>query len=164
VTSADAAPHAVAAPPFRIRRLRPEDLPRVLEIESASFSTPWKDATFRSLLLRADCDVFAAERDGALLGYAACWTVLDQAELGNVAVAAEARGQGIGTALVEQVLRTVRARGATECFLEVRVSNQGAQGVYRRLGFAAVGRRRDYYAAPKEDALVMRLDIDPGDA
>lgn len=160
MSSPDAAPQALAAPPFRIRRLRHEDLPRVLEIERASFSTPWKEMTFRSLLLRADTDLFAAEEEGALLGYAACWTVLDQAELGNVAVAAEARGRGVGAALVRQVLRTVRGRGATECFLEVRESNAAAQGVYRRLGFAVVGRRRDYYAAPREDALVMRLDID----
>lgn len=160
MTSADPSAWAVAAPPFRIRRLREADVPRVLEIERASFSTPWKEPTFRALLMRADTDLFAAEQDGVLLGYAACWTVMDQAELGNVAVAAEARGQGIGAALVAQVVRAVRARGALECFLEVRASNEGAQSVYRRLGFAVVGRRRDYYAAPREDALVMRLDID----
>lgn len=147
------------ARPFQIRSLQAEDLPRVLRIEEASFSTPWRESTFRALLLRTDSDLFAAEEGETLLGYAACWTVADQAELGNVAVAPEARGRGIGGALVDRVLERVRERGARECFLEVRESNEGAQSLYRTRRFVVVGRRRAYYSKPREDALVMRVEL-----
>lgn len=149
----------VESGPVTVRPLRVEDLPRVLEIEEASFSTPWKESTFRSLLMRTDTDLFAADVAETLVGYAACWTVLDQAELGNVAVDDAARGRGIGGALVDAVLRRVGERGARECFLEVRVSNEDALSVYRNRGFEVVGRRRAYYSQPREDALVMRREI-----
>lgn len=142
-----------------IRVLEEADLPRVVEIENASFSTPWREATFRGLLGRTDTDLLAAERAGEFVGYAICWTVADQAELGNVAVARAARGAGVGRRLVEAALGRVRRRGARECFLEVRESNLVAQALYRSLGFAPVGRRRGYYARPTEDALVMRIAL-----
>ena len=144
---------------FRIRLLRVADLPRVMEIEIASFSTPWRENTFRGLMRRTDTDLFVAEEDGEVLGYAACWTVVDQSELGNVAVAVDARGRGVGRALVDAVVVRVRDRGARELFLEVRESNLGAQKVYRERGFEEVGRRRSYYSSPTEDALVMRLRV-----
>lgn len=149
------------APPesFRIRPLATDDLGRVLEIENASFSTPWKESTFRGLLRRTDTDLIAAVRGARIVGYAVAWTVVDQAELGNVAVADEVRGEGVGRALVEGIVARVRRRGAGECFLEVRESNEVAQSLYRSMGFEVVGRRRAYYAQPVEDALVMRLRI-----
>jgi ribosomal-protein-alanine N-acetyltransferase len=130
-----------------------------MEIEIASFSTPWREKTFRGLMRRADTDLFVAEEDGHVVGYAACWTVVDQSELGNVAVAHEARGRGFGGALVDEVVRRVRERGAQELFLEVRESNRGAQSVYRERGFAVISRRRAYYSSPTEDALVMRRRV-----
>jgi ribosomal-protein-alanine N-acetyltransferase len=131
-----------------------------MEIERACFSTPWKDSTFRGLLRRADTDLVGAEDEARrLVGYAVAWTVVDQSELGNVAVAEEARGAGIGRALVEAIVERVRARGSRECFLEVRESNAVAQALYDDMGFEVVGRRRAYYALPTEDALVMRLFV-----
>ena len=138
-----------------IRRLTAADLPRVLEIEAASFSTPWSDATFRGLLGRADCDLFAAERDGRLIGYAVCWTAADESELGNVAVAPDARGSGAGESLVRAVQQVVRARGSRECYLEVRQGNRVAISLYERHGWRVVGRRPRYYRKPTEDALVL---------
>ena len=149
----------LAEPSFRIRAMVAADLPRVLEIEVASFSTPWKDATFRGLMRRTDTDLYVAELDDRIVGYSACWTVIDQSELGNVAVAHDARGQGIGGALVDVVVERVKERGAHELFLEVRESNHVAQSIYRDRGFTVVGRRRSYYAQPTEDALVMRLRV-----
>lgn len=146
--------------PFRIRPLREGDLARVIEVERECFSTPWKETTFRGLMKRSDTDLLVAETaDGWIAGYAACWTVIDQSELGNVAVAASARGAGMGGALVDAVVDRIRARGSVECFLEVRESNEAAQSLYRQRGFAVVGRRPRYYSLPTEDALVMRLRI-----
>lgn len=144
---------------FTIRRLREDDLPRVLEIEGVCFSVPWKESTFRALLGRTDTDLFVAEAEGAVVGYSAAWTVFDQAELGNVSVAPVARGHGIGGALVDAVVERVKERGARECFLEVRESNLSAQAIYHARGFTVIGRRRSYYNQPTEDALVMRLRV-----
>jgi [ribosomal protein S18]-alanine N-acetyltransferase len=145
-----------------IRPLNERDLARVLEIERAAFSTPWYESTFRGLLDRSDTDLLGAVIGERLVGYAICWTVSDQAELGNLAVAEEARGRGTGRSLLTAAMECVRRRGARECFLEVRESNRVAQSLYRRFGFQVVGRRRSYYTRPTEDALVMCLQLRGG--
>ncbi|HEX6925988.1 MAG TPA: ribosomal protein S18-alanine N-acetyltransferase [Longimicrobiaceae bacterium] len=144
---------------FLLRDLRIDDLPRILEIEQASFSTPWRRSTFEGLLRRADADLIGATLEGRLVGYAISWTILDQAELGNVAVGPEVRQRGLGRTLVEASLQRVRQRGARECFLEVRESNHVARRLYETLGFTVIGRRRRYYSHPVEDALVMRIEL-----
>ena len=155
---------AMAARPrprrIRVRAFRAEDLARVMEIERECFSTPWREVTFRGLMKRLDTDLLVAETaEGRVVGYAACWTVIDQSELGNVAVSPSARGAGAGGALVDGVVERIRDRGATECYLEVRESNEAAQSLYRQRGFEVVGRRPRYYSLPTEDALIMRLRI-----
>jgi ribosomal-protein-alanine N-acetyltransferase len=142
-----------------IRRMRPDDMALVMSIENSSYSMPWSEATFRGLLRRTDADLVVAEASGGLIGYAAAWFVLDQGELGNVAVAPEWRRRGIGARLLETVLERAVQRGARELFLEVRPSNAVAQRLYLRYGFREVGRRRNYYAEPPEDALVMRIAL-----
>jgi [ribosomal protein S18]-alanine N-acetyltransferase len=142
-----------------IRELSLTDLTQVVEIENVSFSTPWRRETFQSLLGRSDTDMIAAVEDETLVGYAICWTVVDRAELGNVAVAREARGRGLGRLLVAESLERVRKRGARECFLEVRESNLSARNLYEQTGFTVIGRRRGYYRKPIEDAFVMRVEL-----
>jgi [ribosomal protein S18]-alanine N-acetyltransferase len=144
---------------IRIRLLRGADLQRVVEVEEQSFSTPWRESTFRGLLRRLDTDMLCAVQGEFLVGYAVAWTVADQSELGNVAVAPEARGWGVGRLLVQAMIERLRYRGTAECFLEVRESNQVAQRLYHNHGFEVVGRRRAYYSDPTEDALVMRLTL-----
>jgi ribosomal-protein-alanine N-acetyltransferase len=145
---------------LNIRRMRLADLARVMEIELQSFTMPWSEATFRGLLRRSDADLFVAEEKTVVVGYSVFWCVLDQGELGNVSVAPGWRRRGIGEALVRAVLTHARDRGVREIFLEVRVSNMGAQKLYERYGFQQVGRRRNYYTEPVEDALVMRRELD----
>lgn len=147
---------------FALRDLRAEDLPRIVEIEQACFSTPWRRSTFEGLLRREDADLIGATVAGRLMGYAITWTIMDQAELGNVAVLGEARGRGLGRVLIQAALARVGRRGARECFLEVRESNQVARRLYESLGFGVIGRRRRYYANPVEDALVMRRMLKGG--
>lgn len=144
-----------------IRRMRSMDLPRVMEIELATFTMPWSESTFRGLLRRTDSDLYVAELNGEVAGYAVFWAVTDQGELGNVAVAPEFRGQGIGARLIDEVLDHAAERGVREIFLEVRRSNSGAQNLYRTFGFYEVGKRRNYYLQPVEDALVMKVDVKP---
>ena len=150
---------APADPAVLIREMRRTDLMAVMAIEQTSFSMPWRESTFESLLERSDADLIAAIADDRLVGYAVCWTILDQAELGNVAVDAEWRNRGVGLMLVQAALERVRRRAADECFLEVRESNRAAQSLYQKCGFRSIGRRRRYYSNPTEDALVMRAAL-----
>jgi ribosomal-protein-alanine N-acetyltransferase len=146
---------------IRIRRMSADDLPVIMTIETSSYTVPWSEATFRGLLRRADADLVVAEFDGVPIGYACSWFVIDQGELGNVAVAEPWRNRGVGAKLVETVLERALERGAREMFLEVRPSNAAAQRLYEAFGFREVGRRRNYYAEPPEDALVMRRAVQP---
>jgi [ribosomal protein S18]-alanine N-acetyltransferase len=142
-----------------LRAMTAADIPIVLAIEHESYTVPWSEATFRSLLRRRDAELIVAEAGGAVIGYAIFWTVLDQSELGNVAVTGSWRGRGIGQRLVAAVLDRAEQRGVREVFLEVRPSNTAARSLYERFGFAPVGRRRNYYQEPAEDALVLRRPI-----
>jgi ribosomal-protein-alanine N-acetyltransferase len=145
-----------------IRRMEAHDLGRVLDIERRSYTMPWTEATFRGLLRRTDADLFVAETaELDVTAYAVFWAVLDQGELGNVAVAPEWRGRSIARRLLDAVARRARERGVRELFLEVRVSNNTARQLYQSYVFREVGRRRNYYMEPVEDALVMRKDLEP---
>lgn len=149
----------------KIRRMEGRDLARVMVIEQQSYSMPWTESTFRGLLRRTDADLYVAEtRGAAVAGYAVSWAVLEQGELGNVAVAPEFRRRGVAHRLLDAVVDRARERGVRELFLEVRVSNNHARELYQTYGFREVGRRRNYYMEPVEDALVMRKDLDPASA
>lgn len=145
-----------------IRLMTRSDLPAVLDIEGSVFTVPWTAGTFRSLMLRAGARLWVAESRGAVVGYAAVWAVMDQAELGNVAVAETHRRRGVASELVETVLSWLRERRVREVFLEVRASNRAAQRLYEGHGFQPVGRRPGYYSRPREDALVLRRPVNPG--
>jgi ribosomal-protein-alanine N-acetyltransferase len=139
-----------------VRAMAERDLDVVIRIEMASYSVPWSETTFRGLLRRTDAELIVAEADEQAVGYAVFWQVLDQGELGNVAVDPQWRRRGVGRRLVREVMERAGRRGVRELFLEVRPSNRHARLLYEDMGFTAVGRRRAYYQAPVEDAVVMR--------
>ena len=160
-TTADgAAPEHVV-----LRTATTEDLSRIAEIERASFADPWSPASFRTVLRHAYAalTVAAEEGRGPVLGYSVMWFAADEAELANLAVATEARGRGIGGALLDAALVDARSRGALTVYLEVRDSNGPARRLYASRSFTEVGRRRNYYRHPIEDAVVMRrvLEVVP---
>jgi [ribosomal protein S18]-alanine N-acetyltransferase len=144
---------------FELRDMAPADLGIVVAIEQASYSVPWSEATFRGLLRRRDAEMVVATRAGAVVGYAVLWCVLDEAELGNVAVSEGERRGGLGERLVREMITRSAARGIRDIFLEVRPSNHSARRLYARLGFVQVGQRRNYYQEPVEDALVLRRPV-----
>jgi ribosomal-protein-alanine N-acetyltransferase len=143
-------------PPIELRAMIAADLDAVSAIEVASYSVPWTPQTFRGLVDRPDTDALTALSDDTVVGFAIAWAVGDQAELGNVAVAKAWRSRGVGERLVREVVTRLARRGVREIFLEVRVSNRTARRLYERLGFVEIGRRRNYYVRPSEDAIVMR--------
>ena len=76
----------------------------------------------------------------------------------NLAVHPEYRKQGIGTELICQLVEKLKKNGSHSLMLEVRASNESAISVYHKLGFVEVGRRKNYYRNPKEDALILRKE------
>ena len=89
------------------------------------------------------------------MGYGGMWVLFDEAHITNIAVAEPFRGQGIGRKLTQELLQYLSNLGAGYATLEVRVSNERAQNLYRSLGFTAVGKRKRYYEDNQEDAWLM---------
>jgi ribosomal-protein-alanine N-acetyltransferase len=95
---------------------------------------------------------------GRIVGYHCFWIVFEELRLMNLAVHASCRRQGIGWALATEAISLGLAQSATKATLEVRVSNEAARALYRRLGFVQVGTRSKYYTHPIEDAVLMEMD------
>lgn len=147
---------------YQVLPLSPEDLDEVAALEALCFSDPWP----RELFLREaeghpenHCRVL---RDGVgkLLAYSIAWIVADEAHLGDIAVAPEARGKGLAKILLRELISEARRRGAVHIVLEVRASNDGAIGLYEAHGFQKVAIRRGYYQDDQEDAYVMMLRLE----
>jgi ribosomal-protein-alanine N-acetyltransferase len=150
--------------PFSLRRMKAEDLAAVLAIERASFPNPWPASTFlgevqnRSVSHSYVAVTGSGDRE-VVIGYVIFWLIADEAQINNIAVHPEFRKQGIGESLLRQALDLIRGLGGSFVILEVRLSNQAAQNLYRKLGFSGLGRRQGYYFNPEEDALVMGLSL-----
>lgn len=136
-------------------------LPAVAALEKLCFpADPWSENIFRSALDSPDTAILLAKgEDRALLGYAVLYTVLDEGNLDNIAVAPDARRRGVADALLSAVVGSSRERLA-RLFLEVRASNAPAIALYRKHGFVEAGRRKHYYTAPREDAVLMTLEFE----
>lgn len=152
----------VAPPELVIRPAAPADVDAVADIEAATFSSPWSRRSFLDLVDIPVVDFVVADAGDAIAGYAIAYGAGEQSELANLAVAERYRRGGVGRRLLEDVMARAAARGARAMFLEVRVSNRGAQELYARYGFLAISRRRGYYDKPVEDALVLRADLRAG--
>ena len=161
----------VKLPAVRIEPMRAADLDAVLEIERASFHTPWSRQAFLHELERnrvATLWVARSERPGeasggdAVVGYLCLWAVADEVHVTNLAIHPECRGEGVGRFLLGTLLTRHRAIGARRALLEVRPANAEARRLYEGLGFREVGRRRGYYVDTGEDALILEARLDDG--
>ena len=147
------------ARPPTLRPFQERDLPAVLAIERQVFSNPWSEEAFRPFLEDGSAFSQVALVGRELAGYTLGWCVAPEAELSNLAVDPRWQRRSVGCVLLRWTLETCARRGASEVFLEVRASNGPAQRLYRRHGFEELGRRRNYYGNPREDALVYRARI-----
>lgn len=162
--------------------MREADLPQVDAIERLSFPIPWGITSYRYELTQNSAAHFivlvspeasppplgwlwrfwqqpAATRK--VLGYAGFWLAADEAHIGTIAIHPQWRGHGLGEQLLVALLHRAVEHQASAAHLEVRVSNQVAQNLYRQQGFVEVGRRKQYYRDNHEDALLMTAQMDP---
>ncbi|MBB6671051.1 ribosomal protein S18-alanine N-acetyltransferase [Cohnella nanjingensis] len=144
------------------RAMTLDDIGTIVAIEQESFTAPWTAEVFHNELMQ---NLFAKymvmERDGAVLGYGGMWLIVDEAHVTNIAVREAYRGQGLGERLLREMMKTAHWLGARRMTLEVRVTNERAQRLYRKLGFSPSGLRPGYYSDNQEDALIMWADLVP---
>jgi ribosomal-protein-alanine N-acetyltransferase len=143
---------------LRLRKAAAADLPAVLVIEREQFSHPWSAEHFAAELENRVASFYVAEnRENSLLaGFLVFWRLGDELELHKIAVAGACQRRGIGSRLLEFFIRKARSWRCRQALLEVRASNAAAIRLYEKFAFRCVGRRRDYYSSPVEDALVFQ--------
>jgi len=136
-----------------------EHISEVSEIEKLCFGDPWSIRSIESELNNRLSYWLVAVDRGRVIGYIGSQSVIDEADIMNVAVHPEHRRMGVGRELVIRLCDHLRAHGISGVLLEVRVSNTPAISLYENLGFLQVGLRRNYYRNPKEDAKIMRKEL-----
>ncbi len=143
-----------------LRDMSDADLEAVLRIEQQVHAYPWTRGNFADAL-RSGYLCKVAEQGHAMLGYAVMMRAVDEAELLDIAIAAQHQRQGWGMCLLQEILALARRLGLRRMVLEVRATNLAAIGLYRRAGFGNIGLRRDYYPAPggREDAILMGHEL-----
>ncbi len=130
-------------------------IPQVAEIERQSFSKPWSEQSITESFNQKCNHFFVSVIDSKVVGYIGITVTVDEAYILNVAVLPEYRGQGIGDKLVDKVLDYGSKNNLQFVTLEVRPSNTPAVNLYTHKGFTEVGRRKNYYSNPIEDALLL---------
>lgn len=144
---------------MEIIRAKSEHLDGIMDIERTSFPDPWSRGGVEVYISDPYGEILAAVEGEELLGFAIYHCSFEESELFTIAVRQDRRGLGVGTRLLRAVLSGARARGAEKMYLEVRRSNEPARRLYKSAGFQVCGERRNYYDAPKEDAVLMDIEL-----
>jgi ribosomal-protein-alanine N-acetyltransferase len=133
-----------------------EDIGDVLRVEAQCFSTTWpRNAFLNELTENKLAHYFIGRAEDATVAYGGLWVILEDAHITTVAVDPAYQGKGYGERMLVWLLDEAINRGASWITLEVRESNQTAQNLYKKYGFAVVNSRRGYYSDNDENALVM---------
>jgi [ribosomal protein S18]-alanine N-acetyltransferase len=143
------------------RKMTADDVEAVYAIELATFPAPWTLDSFHYEMRENQFAhyIVAVNDEDKIIGFCGMWIVIDAAQITNVAVLEEARGFGIGEALMREAMKAATNGGAEMMSLEVRVTNTVAQNLYRKLNFQDGGIRKGYYTDNGEDALVMWVKL-----
>ena len=140
----------------RIVPMTADHLDEVAELERICFSAPWSRNMLAEELDNAlSAMLVALDDSGRVVGYAGVQVILDEGYITNVAVFPEYRRLGVAAKIIEVYMNFAAANDLAFLTLEVRPSNEAAIALYRRFGFEEVGRRKNYYDLPKEDALIL---------
>ena len=136
-----------------------EDIPQIAELEQICFSDPWSEELLRDSLENGLYRFIAVKSGDRVLGYAGMFMTIPEAQIANIAVAPEARRQGIGRLLVQGLADVARKAGAETAFLEVREHNYGAIALYEQEGFVRLGMRKNYYDDPVENGFIYAKQL-----
>ncbi|NOY83626.1 MAG: ribosomal protein S18-alanine N-acetyltransferase [Nitrospirae bacterium] len=139
------------------------DLDEMMVIEHASFSRPWTEGMMLAELFNnpvAFSMVVRAGEDEKIVAQVFMRLMLDELHLLNLGVHPRWRRHGLGTQLIQHVLKTAIEKGTERVILEVRASNEAAQGLYQKMGFRQIGLRKNYYCKPTENALLLGCTLE----
>lgn len=146
--------------PLSERENNEELLRALLVLEERCFSDPWSEGMIQSTLESSLVSLFTLSEGDVLVGYLMLMNVFTDGEILNIAVLPEYRRRGLADKLFDACCEHCRSLSMETLFLEVRESNAPAISLYQKRGFEQIGRRKNYYRQPKEDALVMRLSLE----
>lgn len=145
---------------INIRRATIVDVEDIIAVERESFTTPWPRQAFIDEMTRNIVSYYIVMEQGAeIVGYMGMWVIVDEAHITNIAVHPKARRQKIAELAVRQMMLLAKERGAIRMTLEVRKSNAAAIALYEKIGFVSSGLRKDYYIEPREDAIIMWVNL-----
>ena len=149
----------------RIVPMNGDHLDEVAELERICFSVPWsRNMLAEELDNLLSAFLVALDDNDRVVGYAGLQVVLDEGYITNVAVRPECRRQGVAAKLLQVFLDFARANQLAFLTLEVRASNYDAIALYGSRGFRSMGRRKNYYEHPREDAIIMTREFTDGTA
>lgn len=131
----------------------------ILEIERASFPSPWSYNAFKSETQKSVSHLWVLISDGTVAGYICFWIMEREIQLLNLAVHPEKRGNRFGKFLLTRMIEKGIDQGVNNIWLEVRPSNSWARNLYKKMGFFEIGRRPKYYSETNEDAIMMSLKL-----
>lgn len=142
-----------------MRRIARTDIAGIMKLEEGAIDHPWEQQAIEALY-SSDMKTALVETDaeGDLIGYVGAEWVLDEGNIGNLAVAPGHRRKGIARRLMEEIEKDLKGHGITVIFLEVRHDNEAAIALYTSLGYKTYNSRKDYYGEGK-DALLMKKSI-----
>ena len=139
-----------------IAKMTADHVSQIAELEKICFSDPWSENSIAHEI-ENELSLWLVALDGdRVAGYVGSQSVMGESDMMNIAVHPDYRRQGIAEALVLALVSRLKSEGNYQLTLEVRASNIPAQRLYEKLGFTEVGRRRNYYRAPREDALILQ--------
>lgn len=141
-------------------KMNTSHITQVAELETMCFSLPWSEKAIQSELTNPLSLWIVAIEGDIVAGYVGSQSVMGEADMMNLAVAPKFRRQGIARNLVKELIRNLGDEKVSSLTLEVRQSNGAAIALYEKLGFIQVGCRPNYYANPREAALILRKEWD----
>ena len=142
---------------MNITEMQEKHLPALAELEKQCFHAPWSEKMLREEL--GGGIFLVAEQDGEVQGYVGCQTVLDEGYITNVAVSPDFRRRGAARRLIAELIARAKEKGLAFVTLEVRESNAPAIALYTGAGFASVGKRKNFYSNPTENAVLMTISF-----
>lgn len=141
-----------------IEKMNAGQVAQIADLEKNCFSDPWSENSIAFELENKLAHWLVAQEGEMVAGYIGSQTVMGETDMMNVAVHPDFRRRGIAEALVKRLVEDLQAMESHCLTLEVRASNAPAIALYEKLGFSQIGRRKNYYRNPREDALILRKE------
>ncbi|HKM04337.1 MAG TPA: ribosomal protein S18-alanine N-acetyltransferase [Lachnospiraceae bacterium] len=140
---------------MQIRKIQEKDLDQVSLLEKDSFSMPWSKNDFINVIEKEDILYLVVEENGIIIGNCGVRNIVGEGEITNVVIKKDIRNQGLGFAMLQELLVQGQEMGIKTFTLEVREGNKAAICVYKKLGFVIEGIRKGFYSKPVENAVIM---------